>query len=383
MAVAALIVVEPAAATPIDGTLDPEYGPPLATQTIQTSAGDNVRVPSMMESNGGELDQAYGYIADGVLHLFLAGNLLYVPGAELMGYWNPIDIFIDSVPGGQNTLVIGNPAINSYFDSNQMAGLTFDADFAADYWLSCGSESGAVPLRAYYGELPAGGGGSGYYLGYSAPGSPGVLSYGTNPYGILASLDNRNVGGVDGGCGTASGTGVTTGIELAIPLAAIGNAPGCIKVCAFSSSEDHSKISNQVLGALPPGVCGFTLASAVDFAAFPGDQFFTVCPSVADVDDRRPATVEFLPPVPNPARQSITLSVAIPATRAGDALDLAVFDVAGRRLQTLVTSPARAGRFEVSWDLRDRNGKAVGAGIYFARLSAGSDRWVRTLVVAR
>jgi hypothetical protein len=93
--------------------------------------------------------------------------------------------------------------------------------------------------------------------------------------------------------------------------------------------------------------------------------------------------VEFLPPVPNPARQSIMLSVAIPATRAGDALDLAVFDVAGRRLQTLVTSPARAGRFEVSWDLRDGNGKAVGAGIYFARLSAGSDRWVRTLVVAR
>ena len=269
-----------ASAVTVDGSLDAEYGSPLSTQTTQTGAGDNFGAGTVWGAFGSELDQAYGFVADGVLHLFFTGDLLYEPGAELAGRWHPLDLFIDSTPGGQNQLLSNNPVIVSYYyDANMMAGLTFDAGFEPDHWLSCGTVLFAPLLRAYYGALPTGGGGAGYYLGYSNPGGPGTLSGGTNPFGIEVAINDSNTGGVAAGCGAASGAGVTTGIEWAIPLAAIGNPTGCIKVCAFVNSEDHSSLMNQVLGPLPPGTCNLGAASAVNFANIPGPQYFSICPT--------------------------------------------------------------------------------------------------------
>ena len=80
-----------------------------------------------------------------------------------------------------------------------MAGLTFDSDFSADYWLSMGGNAGTWPrIQAYYGELPASGGGSGAYLGMADCGGPGTLSGGTNPYGFLVTVDEPQ-GAIFGG----------------------------------------------------------------------------------------------------------------------------------------------------------------------------------------
>ena len=48
-----------------------------------------------------------------------------------------------------------------------------------------------------------------------------------------------------------------------------------------------------------------------------------------------------------------------------------VFDVAGRRVRSLVDGPLPAGRHEVAWDGRDQAGRAVASGTYFSRLCAG------------
>jgi hypothetical protein len=277
LAASLVLPARSASAVTVDGRLEPDYGAALSIQTTQTGNGDSP-FAQVMTAGGSELDQAYGFIAGGVLHVFLSGNLMYVPGAELMGHWLPTDLFIDSGPGGQNRLRSDNPAIEPSYDLNPMAGLTFDAAFEADYWLSCGSTYFFTPLRAYFATLPTGGGGTGYYLGYAPTGGPGTLSGGTNPDGIEAALDNSNRGGVTAGCAAASGAGVTTGIEWAIPLSAIGNPTGCVKVCAIVCSQDHSTIANQVLGPAPPGTCNLGAASAVNFANIAGDQFFTVCP---------------------------------------------------------------------------------------------------------
>jgi hypothetical protein len=277
LGVSLVLTTRVASAVTVDGHLEPDYGPALSTQTTQTNNGDSP-FAQVMTASGSELDQAYGFIVGGVLHLFLSGNLMYVPGAELMGHWLPTDLFIDSGPGGQNRLSSDNPTIEPSYDLKQMAGLAFDAAFEADYWLSCGSTYFFTPLRAYFATLPTGGGGTGDYLGHAPTGGPGTLSGGTNPDGIEAALDNRNRGGVSGGCGAASGAGVTTGVEWAIPLAAIGNPTGCIKVCAIVCSQDHATIANQVLGPVPPGTCNLGATSAVNFASIAGDQFFMVCP---------------------------------------------------------------------------------------------------------
>jgi hypothetical protein len=271
-----------ASATTVSGTLGPQYGSAQSTQTSQSNVGGaNDPSTQVNSSAGSQLDAAYGYISDGTLYLFFSGNLTF--WLQLEGgitHWLPLDLFIDSGAGGQHQLVATNPTIDSDYDMTKMTGLTFDSGFAPDYWLSFGGNSGypLTYLHAYFAELPAGGGGSGAYLGQTQPGPPGVLSGGTNPNGIQVTLDDSNQLGDGSGCGAASSPSVSTGIEWAIPLAAIGNPTGCVRVCAFVSSRDHSSISNQVMGPIPPGACSLTPAAATDFSGVPGDQFFSVCP---------------------------------------------------------------------------------------------------------
>jgi len=80
------------------------------------------------------------------------------------------------------------------------------------------------------------------------------------------------------------------------------------------------------------------------------------------------AGLSFGRPVPNPARGSTTLRFTLP--RAAD-VTLGIYDLAGRRLRQLVSGVTPAGEHLVPWDLRDDAGRAVGGGLYFARLEAG------------
>jgi hypothetical protein len=272
------------AAVPIDGTLDPAYGVALSTQTNATVGWPDASLGLVGGSNGYELDQAYAFISGGTLHLFLSGNLLC--------QGNPVDygiftynlyLFIDSRAGGQNRLRADNADLD-YGALNRMAGLTFDAGFEPDYWLACRGyldnyydPTSRYTLYAWQSELLTGGSGGGSLLGTTGAGGPGALSGGTNPDGIQVTIDNRNLAGVTSGCGASSGAGVTTGVEWAIPLAAIGNPSGCLRVCAVVASSAAYTFLPQVLGPLPPGTCTLGAPSGIDFNNYAGEQSFTVC----------------------------------------------------------------------------------------------------------
>jgi hypothetical protein len=282
------ILSAPSSTLAVTGTLSPAYGPPLVVQTSQSNVvflgslggiGDPTALVS--QSQNTEFDAAYGYVSGGVLYLFFSGSqFLEVQLEGGITHVNPLDVFIDCIPGGQHQLVSNNPTVAFKFDMTKMAGLTFDTGFSADYWLSLGEDPiQSFELGAYYATLPAGGGGAGAYLGHTTAGPPGTLSGGTNPFGIQVTLDDSNKLGLGHGCGPAAPNAVTTGIEWAVPLAAIGNPTGCILACVFFPSEDHSQISNQVMGPLPPGICAYTPASATDFSTISGDQFLAVCPA--------------------------------------------------------------------------------------------------------
>jgi hypothetical protein len=83
----------------------------------------------------------------------------------------------------------------------------------------------------------------------------------------------------------------------------------------------------------------------------------------------------------NPARVETRLGFSLAAD--GPAR-LAVFDVQGRRITSLVSDPRHpAGRFEASWDLRDDRGARVSAGTYFVRLEGASGIATDRVVVLR
>jgi hypothetical protein len=79
---------------------------------------------------------------------------------------------------------------------------------------------------------------------------------------------------------------------------------------------------------------------------------------------------------PNPVSDGGTLSFALPA--AGH-VDLAIYDVAGRRIASLANGDLPAGTHAVAWARHDDAGRRVGPGIYLARLRTASGE--RTLSV--
>src|SRR5262249_18846813 len=278
---AAAAIAAPSIALAVTGTLNPAYGPPLAVQTSQSDvvflgSPGGIADPSALpnQSLNTELDAAYGYVSGGTLHLFFSGSLFFE--VQLEGgitHIAPLDLFIDCAPGGQHQLLNTNPVIvPSFVDLTSLAGLTFDSGFAPDYWVGLDPDptSSFDRIGAYYATLPSGGGGSGAYLGSTLAGPPGTLSGGANPFGIEMTLDDGNPLGLGHGCGPAAPSAVATGVEWAIPLAALGDPTGCIRVCAFVANETHSQISNQVMGPLPPGTCAMVPAAAMDFSAIPG-----------------------------------------------------------------------------------------------------------------
>lgn len=266
------IVANPARAVTIDGLLDGEYGIALSTQSTQTSFADTRFTPPYSE--GSELDAAFGFVSDGNLYLFFAGNLLPFT-SEPLTLPHDLHVFIDCAAGGQNQLRSDNPAVGPELKLSHLAGLRFDGDFSPDYWLDMSTLRGSR-LIGYYSDLPATSGGSGYFLGRIGAADAGVFSGGTNPHGVRAGMNNTNTEGVPAGCGAAAGDGVTTGFEWSIPLAAIGNPTGAIKVCALVAKSFAPQVSNQVLGPLPPGTCSLGAPASVDFSAIPGLQYFVI-----------------------------------------------------------------------------------------------------------
>jgi hypothetical protein len=102
-------------------------------------------------------------------------------------------------------------------------------------------------------------------------------------------------------------------------------------------------------------------------------------PGPAAVGDGRPVVaLELAAPAPNPARQHARLGFALPA---GARVRLTIVDATGRRVREVANGAYAAGRYAAGWDLADERGRPVAAGLYFARLEAGTASITRRLVV--
>jgi hypothetical protein len=83
---------------------------------------------------------------------------------------------------------------------------------------------------------------------------------------------------------------------------------------------------------------------------------------------------------PNPFTRSTEIAFTLP--EAGR-VRLAVYDVAGRMVSSVVDAWRPAGAFSASWDGRDASGREVATGVYFARLEVGEETVTGKVVVVR
>ncbi|MCA9753452.1 MAG: T9SS type A sorting domain-containing protein, partial [Gemmatimonadetes bacterium] len=81
-------------------------------------------------------------------------------------------------------------------------------------------------------------------------------------------------------------------------------------------------------------------------------------------------SLALLPPRPNPASSRAEIRFYVPG--AGP-VALELFDVAGRRIRTLVDGVEQAGPKTAWWDRRDAAGARVASGVYWVRLRAGHE----------
>lgn len=83
---------------------------------------------------------------------------------------------------------------------------------------------------------------------------------------------------------------------------------------------------------------------------------------------------------PNPSAGAV--SVEYELAGAGP-VEMAVYDVLGRRVRTLVTGRQAAGKHAAQWDGRSASGGPVASGLYLVRLRAGGSAYTRPVTIVR
>jgi hypothetical protein len=126
------------------GALD-GYPAALSVQNTNTQYGDAATGDPVNGGGGSEIDQVFATVVDGRLYVTVTGNLEW--------NFNKINVFIDSKPGGVNSLdganlptmvdgycctIGGGTNLPNPTDGalQRLSGLTFDAGFDADYYLA-------------------------------------------------------------------------------------------------------------------------------------------------------------------------------------------------------------------------------------------------------
>ena len=84
--------------------------------------------------------------------------------------------------------------------------------------------------------------------------------------------------------------------------------------------------------------------------------------------------------VPNPFNPVTTIKFSIASDQQ---VRLVIYDVAGRRVRTLIDEHRRADIYKVTWDGRNDHGQRVASGVYFYRLEAPGFSQTRKMVLIR
>lgn len=142
-------------------------------------------------------------------------------------------------------------------------------------------------------------------------------------------------------------------------------APGYEYLMAFNDSE-HSVDISQITWR---GAHSFVLTDS--------------CPprSALEVpDDTRTPGIELAVMGARPARAPVSFRIYAPISLRAE---LAIFDLAGRRVRTLLDATLPVGTTEWRWDGLGASGEAPRSGVFFVRLTAAGHQRVTKLVVLR
>jgi hypothetical protein len=167
-------------------------------------------------------------------------------------------------------------------------------------------------------------------------------------------------------------------------------APAQIKVTGGHGTIDGLDLKfsrDEVMSVLEPGDAVAVVVTGEigghSFAA--SDLVRVIGTSIGEdgAEDRQtnggPESIALESILPNPFNPTTVIRYR---AAAGVRVTIAIFDVAGRRVRSLVDGAAAGGEATVTWDGHDDAGRAVASGVYFCRLrSADVTRTGKMLLV--
>ncbi len=148
-----------------------------------------------------------------------------------------------------------------------------------------------------------------------------------------------------------------------------------------SMADSWRATQERVAAELP---LGHHAHQTIDSYVFLGDPFSPFEPPRYPVaaNPPAPAALELALDsiLPNPSRGDLILRLTVPERGR---VDLAVYDVRGRRVRTLSDGPLDAGTHEIPWGGEEEDGRLSSPGIYFARAQSRGRVLTRKIVRVR
>lgn len=106
--------------------------------------------------------------------------------------------------------------------------------------------------------------------------------------------------------------------------------------------------------------------------------------SVQWSDAERPERITLFQNYPNPFNPVTNIQFTVGGSPGKPAeVCLRIYNVRGQLARTLVDEELVAGSYQIAWDGKDGRGRALASGIYFCRLTAGSDQGIRKMVLLK
>jgi len=193
-----------------------------------------------------------------------------------------------------------------------------------------------------------------------------VHNFGYDPLQARLSLNSANISGGDGRFSIVggfspsllAGTGQTFNIHF--------NATGATLDQVYTATLTIASTDEPVPGATATAdlVVSLRAKPLSGTTGVPGQDL--------------PTALAFYPPRPNPLTHEAVFAYDLPHAAP---VSLAIFDLSGRRIASLVSGTQEADRYQVRWNAVTESGDAVRAGLYFARFSTPGLNRVSRLIV--
>jgi hypothetical protein len=103
-------------------------------------------------------------------------------------------------------------------------------------------------------------------------------------------------------------------------------------------------------------------------------------PTFMEDDESELPTFSLSQNYPNPFNPSTVIECSLPARNR---VNLAIFNVLGQKVRTLIDAERQAGPLRVTWDGLDDRGKPAATGVYFYRFRAGDQARAKKMLLVR